>query len=111
MGKCILTRRIAASSVCARRAPLTTRAHRGESSMYTSRLAGAAVLGTLCLLISAFAPAAAEPAALASGLRELAAAYDSGDPRLSAQLAIHITNHAGDPLVLVHLKPGADANA
>lgn len=79
--------------------------------MYTSRPIGAAVLGTLCLLISALAPAAAEPAALASGLRELAAAYQSGDPRLPAQLAIHITNRAGDPLVLVHLEPGADANA
>jgi hypothetical protein len=79
--------------------------------MRTVRLTGAAVLGTLCLLVSAFAPAAAEPAALASGLRELAAAYDRGDPRLSAHLAIHITNRAGDPLVLVHLEPGADVNA
>jgi hypothetical protein len=79
--------------------------------MCTVRLTGAAVLGTLCLLISAFAPAAAEPTALASGLRELAAAYDGGDPRLATRLAMHITNAAGDPLVLVHLKPGADANA
>lgn len=79
--------------------------------MRTVRLAWAAVLVALLFLMSAFAPAAAEQAALASGLRELATSYDGGDPRLSAHLAMHITNLAGDPLVLVHLKPGADAHA
>lgn len=79
--------------------------------MRTLRLIGAAVSATLCLLASAFAPALAGSAPLASGLRELVASYDRGDSRLPAHLALHITSLAGDPLVLVRLQPHADANA
>jgi Subtilase family len=79
--------------------------------MRTFRYVGAALSVALCYLTSAFTPVFAEPAALASGLRELSSAYDRGDPRLSAQLAVHITSRAGDPMVLIHLTPGTDANA
>ena len=55
-------------------------------------------------------PGFANPnASLAGGLSQLGAAYEAGDPRLVAQLKLHVTNEAGDPLVLVHLAPGADA--
>jgi hypothetical protein len=77
--------------------------------MRTLRLIGAAVSATLCLFVNAFTPAYAAPAPLASGLRELAASYDRADARLPAQLALHITNR-GDPLIMVHLLPNADAN-
>ncbi len=78
--------------------------------MRSFRLLGAAGSATLCLLANAFTSASAAPAPLASGLRELAAAYDRGDSRLPAQLALHISSH-GDPLVLVRLLPNADASA
>ena len=60
----------------------------------------------------AFTPALANPdAALAGGLNQLVAAYETGDPRLTAHLKLHVTSDGGDPLVLVHLAPGADAAA
>ena len=62
------------------------------------------------LLASAAAvPVYANPdAVLASGLSQLVASWESGDPRLSSQLGLHITSTAGDPMVLVHFAPGAD---
>jgi hypothetical protein len=78
--------------------------------MRIHRHLGVAVLAALCLLTTV-SPASAAPAPLAAGLKELSAAYDRGDPRLSAQLKLHITNPAGDPLVRVHLLPNANANA
>jgi subtilase family protein len=72
---------------------------------------GAAVAAALCLLFNTAPASAAAPAALAAGLRELSAAYDRGDPRLAERLQLHITDAAGDPLVRVHLLPGADASA
>jgi Subtilase family len=79
--------------------------------MPSPRLVSAAVSASVCLLVTAFTSARAEPAALASGLRELASSYDRGDAHLVAQLARHITNRAGDPMALVHFKPGTDAKA
>src|SRR5207244_13068505 len=72
---------------------------------------GAAVPAALCLLLNAVSPAAAAPAPLAAGLKELSAAYDRGDSRLPAQLKLHITSAGGDPLVLVKLQPGANAQS
>ena len=68
------------------------------------------------LLAGAFASlasgvAAANPdAALARGLSELVASYETADPRLAAELREHITSLEGDPLVLVHLAAGANAD-
>jgi len=78
--------------------------------MRVYRHLGVAVLASLCLLATV-SPAGAAPAPLAGGLKELFAAYDRGDPRLQAQLNLHITNRAGDPLVLVKLQPGANAES
>ena len=53
----------------------------------------------------------ADPGApLARGLSQLVASYETGDPRLASQLKIHVTDSRGDPLVLVHLAPGVDAD-
>ena len=55
-------------------------------------------------------PALASPdAVLSGGLSELVAAYERGDPRLDSHLQLHITSRTGDPMVRVHLAPGADA--
>ena len=78
--------------------------------MRSFRLLGTAGAATLCLLANAFTAASAAEAPLASGLQELAAAYDRGDSRLPAQLALHISSH-GDPLVTVRLLPNTDADA
>ena len=78
--------------------------------MDVSRLVGALAAPALCLLVSAMTPASAEAAALASGLQELSSSYDRGDPHLAAQLALHITNRSGDPMVLIHLEPSTDAS-
>jgi len=78
--------------------------------MRTLRLIGAAASVSLCLLATTLAPAYAA-APLGNGLRELAASYDRGDARLPAHLALHITNRAGDPLIMVRLQPNADADA
>ena len=75
------------------------------------RLVGALAAPTLCLFVSVMTPAAAEAAALASGLQEPTSSYDRGDPRLAAQLALHITNRRCDPMVLIHLEPNSDASA
>jgi hypothetical protein len=55
--------------------------------------------------------AAGSSAPLATGLRELAAAYDRGDPRLPQKLKLHLTDRTGDPLVKVRLLPGVDSDA
>ena len=70
-----------------------------------------AFLSTAIAMVSLVSnPGFANPnASLAGGLSQLVAAYEAGDPRLVAQLKLHVTNEAGDPLVLVHLAPGADA--
>lgn len=75
------------------------------------RRLGAAVSAALCLLLNTVSPAAAAPAVLAAGLKELSAAYDRGDPRLPAQLKLHLTSLEGDPLVRVHLLANANADA
>jgi hypothetical protein len=51
---------------------------------------------------------ASPDAALGRGLSQLVASWESGDPRLSSQLKLHVTSTTGDPLVLVHFAPGAD---
>jgi hypothetical protein len=54
---------------------------------------------------------AGPPAALGSGLRELSAAYDRGDASLPRKLSLHLHDRAGNPVVRVHLQPGAAADA
>lgn len=72
---------------------------------------GAAASAALCLLFAFAPPATAAPAPLASGLKELTDAYDRGDPRLQAHLALHLTDAAGNPLVRIHLQPNVNAEA
>jgi Subtilase family len=79
--------------------------------MRKSHYVSAAVSAALCISLNVSSVAAGTPAPLATGLRELAAAYDSGDPRLPQKLKLHLTDRTGDPLVKVRLMPGADANA
>jgi len=71
----------------------------------------AAVSAALCVSLSTSSLAAGPAAPLATGLRELAAAYDRGDPRLPQKLKLHLTDRAGDPLVKVRIMPGADSKA
>lgn len=52
---------------------------------------------------------AAQPIVLGGGLKQLVAAWENSDPRLAGQLKFHVTNKAGDPLVLVRLADGANA--
>jgi hypothetical protein len=54
---------------------------------------------------------AAEPAVLASGLRELVHSWEGHDPRLSAQIQLHVTSPTGEPLVRIHLRAGTDPDA
>jgi Subtilase family len=75
------------------------------------RHAGAAVSAALCLLFATVTPAAAGPAPLAAGLNQLVAEWERSDPRLDAHLKLHITNNVGDPLVLIRILPGANADA
>src|SRR5882762_5678508 len=77
--------------------------------MRIHRQLSVAVLAALCLLATA-SPAGTASATLGAGLKELSAAYDRGDPRLPAQLKLHLAS-AGDPLVLVKLQPGANAES
>jgi len=74
-----------------------------------NRYVSAAVSAALSML--AFSSAQAAPAALGSGLREIAAAYDGNSAKLPAILKLHLTDRTGDPLVRVRMLPGADANA
>src|SRR5882724_7954505 len=79
--------------------------------MRRSQYVCAAVSAVLCVSLNTSSLAADPSAPLASGLRELAAAYDRGDPRLPQKLKLHLTNHTGDPLVQVRIMPGADSKA
>jgi len=80
--------------------------------MRKSHYVSAAVSAALCISLNVSSVAAADTSApLATGLRELAAAYDRGDPRLPQKLKLHLTDRAGDPIVKVRLMPGADADA
>ncbi len=75
--------------------------------MRFSRSAVFLLAGALASLASGSAFANPD-AALARGLGQLVASYENNDPRLAAQLKIHLTSPAGDPLVLVHFAPGVD---
>jgi hypothetical protein len=55
--------------------------------------------------------ATAANAALGSGLREMSAAYDRGDASLPMKLSVHLHDRTGNPLVRVHVQPGASADA
>lgn len=79
--------------------------------MRKSHYVSAAVSAALCISLNMSSVAAGTSAPLATGLRELAAAYDRGDPRLQQKLKLHLTDRAGDPIVKVRLMPGADAEA
>ena len=74
------------------------------------RHAIAAVFAIFTLLTCTQA-SAGEPAALAGGLRELVHSWEVHDPRLAAKLQLHVTSRAGDPLVRIHLRAGADPDA
>src|ERR1700730_9116665 len=86
-------------------------ARRGESFMRMVQYVGAAVSAPLWVSLSTSSLAAGPAAPLATGLRELAAAYDRGDPRLPQKLKLHLTDRAGDPLVKVRIMRGADSKA
>ena len=73
------------------------------------RLIGAIAVSALYPFIST--PALATDATLGAGLRELSASYDRGDPRLTAELKLHLTDRTGNPLVRVRLLPNANADA
>jgi hypothetical protein len=63
------------------------------------------IAGAMAALVAG--PVSADPgAALARGLSQLVTAWETSDPRLGAQLQLHVTSPAGDPLVLVQLAPG-----
>lgn len=79
--------------------------------MRRSHYVSAAVSAALCISLNVSSVAAGASAPLATGLRELAAAYDRGDPRLAQKLKLHLTDRAGDPIVKVRLMPGVDADA
>jgi subtilase family protein len=66
------------------------------------------IAGAMAALTSR--PVSADPGApLARGLSQLVNSWETGDPRLSAQMQLHVTSAAGDPLVLVHIAPGMTA--
>jgi hypothetical protein len=79
--------------------------------MRKSHYVCAAVSAALCVSLNTSSLAAGPSAPLATGLRELAAAYDRGDPRLPQKLKLHLTNRTGDPVVQVRMMPGADSKA
>src|SRR5258708_28562942 len=79
--------------------------------MRRSHYVCAAVSAALYVCLNTSSLAAGSSAPLATGLRELAAAYDRGDPRLPQMLKLHLTDRAGDPLVKVRIMPGADSKA
>jgi len=61
------------------------------------------------LTASAAAPDAGVPRLVGGGLRQLVVALDRADPRLKAELKLHLTSPGGDPLVLVSLGDGVTA--
>jgi hypothetical protein len=68
----------------------------------------------LLIVVSACTASAAysaEQAVLASGLQHLVDSWDRNDWRLPAQLKQHVTSSAGEPLVRIHLRAGADPEA
>src|ERR1700720_1314559 len=79
--------------------------------MRRSHYVCAAVSAALYVCLNTSSLAAGPSAPFATGLRELAAAYDRGDPRLAQKLKLHLTDRAGDPLVKVRIMPGADSKA
>ena len=79
--------------------------------MRMSHYVCAAVSAAFCVSLNTSSLAAGPAAPLATGLRELAAAYDRGDPRLAQKLKLHLTDRTGDPLVQVRIMPGADSKA
>jgi hypothetical protein len=79
--------------------------------MRTFRLIGAAASAALGLLANALTPAAAAPAPLATGLHEIAAAYDRGaDVTKQPLTKLSLFSRSGDPMIRVRLMPGANAD-
>ena len=72
--------------------------------MRTFRYVSAALAGALCI---GSMTATAATAALGSGLRELAAAYDRGDASLQFKLSLNLHDAAGNPLIRARVLPGA----
>jgi hypothetical protein len=64
----------------------------------------------LFVVFCSFSSQAAAPYVLGGGLKQLVAAWENADPRLVSQLKFHLTNKTGDPLVVVRLADGANAD-
>src|SRR5262249_14143596 len=71
----------------------------------------AAVAAAIFISLNTSSVAAGAGAPLATGLQQLSAAYERGDPSLARKLKLHLTDRHGDPLVRIRLRPGADTNA
>jgi hypothetical protein len=74
----------------------------------TTAVALGIAVGLLVSFLAQAAPVANAP--LGSGLSELSASFDRGDPRLPMLLAAHLTDHESNPLVRVRLLASADAD-
>jgi hypothetical protein len=62
------------------------------------------------IVVLASTSAQAAPGALGGSLSHLVARWERGDPSLQPLLALHLTDRAGDPLVMVRAKDGASLN-
>jgi len=70
------------------------------------RIVRSAAIVAPILAVGAAGRAGAAPAAIGGGLPQLVAAWDMGDARLPAALALHITDKQGAPLVKLRLADG-----
>jgi hypothetical protein len=89
---------------------LRAQQNEGDAAMRIVRSAIFLLVGGMTALGSTPLLAASE-GALGAGLNQLVVAFERGDPSLNWKLSLHITDLKGDPMVLVHLAPGADADA
>ncbi len=77
--------------------------------MRTARVVGAALTAAALQFGLTLSASAAAP--LASGLRELSAAYERGDARLPVLMKHQLTDRSGAPMVQVRILPGASMDA
>lgn len=64
-------------------------------------------IAVACYALIGFGPAHAGPdMVMGGGLQQLVAAWENADPRLQAQLNLHLKSASGEPLVHVVLEPG-----